>query len=120
MTSSSTVWVRALRARLITEHGGKCQASQLNLGGNHDGELEFAHIKNTEVTGIGRGSYARAVDVRDHPNSYLLLCRKHHLQYDTGQPIFSGHKWQSQEFFMQETTADKRAQEAEEQEEPWM
>ena len=42
--------------------------------------LEFHHIKPTGVSGMGRGSSTRASDIRNHPDSYQLLCRIHHMK----------------------------------------
>lgn len=69
---------KRLREKNLTKFGKKC----CKCGSNYS--LEFAHVEKTEVTGRGRGSYYRAVDVRDHPECYILLCRKCHKLFDSG------------------------------------
>jgi hypothetical protein len=46
--------------------------------------LQFAHIKDTGLNGIGRGRKERYYDIRNHPDSYALLCEDHHKAYDAG------------------------------------
>ena len=62
--------------------GNRCVWSD----GDHRGRLEFAHLpgKPTDLNGRGRGRSNRYHDIRKHPGHYVLLCRGHHLQLDTG------------------------------------
>lgn len=48
--------------------GGKCW----NCGSIIN--LQFAHIKETELNGEGRGRHERYFDVKNHPDCYALLC----------------------------------------------
>lgn len=47
-------------------------------------ELQFAHIKRTNLSGMSRGSWSRYKDVRDNKDSYILLCKTHHNKLDRG------------------------------------
>lgn len=40
----------------------------------HKQKIQFHHIKETKVNGIGRGLWRRAKDIRDHPDCYIPLC----------------------------------------------
>lgn len=40
--------------------------------------LEFAHIIPTGLNGRGRGQTQRYRDIEQNPDSYMLLCKKHH------------------------------------------
>ena len=50
--------------------------------GEHGGRLEFAHLSPTDVRGRGRGQWERYLDVKRHPDRYLLLCHTHHRFMD--------------------------------------
>ena len=50
-------------------------------------ELQFAHMRQTGVSGRGRGKYTRAKDIRDNFGSYELLCRYCHSLYDAGERV---------------------------------
>lgn len=81
MTSSCTVYVRKERKAQIIRFGGKC----MNGGCSSTKNLQFAHLKKTNLSGMGRGSYNRIRDVRDHPECYALLCKECHKLFDSGQ-----------------------------------
>lgn len=75
MASKATVWAHKLRQKNIEKFGGKCKlCSQTDPK-----ELEFHHKKETELKGRSRGSVWRAIDVRNHPKSYELLCDQCHI-----------------------------------------
>jgi hypothetical protein len=67
-------------ADLREEWGGAC----VWHGGECDGPLEFAHLpgKPTKLNGQGRGLPQRYHDVRANPDSYVLVCRRHHAELD--------------------------------------
>jgi hypothetical protein len=76
-----------LRARF----GGKCvwegakDKGECALGldrRNHPRPLEFAHKHPTGCVGRGRGRADRYHDVKNNPECYQLMCRKHHVLYD--------------------------------------
>lgn len=70
-------WTNRRWARLVEEdYGGKCNA----CGSRSD--LEFAHVKDTGLNGIGRGKGRRLRDILRHPGAYLLLCVECHEQLD--------------------------------------
>ncbi len=68
----TAAWARALRARLVRERGGACERCGARK------ELEWHHLRRNGLRSRGRGSDKRAVDVRDHPRDYALLCRRCH------------------------------------------
>jgi hypothetical protein len=45
-------------------------------------ELEFAHIKETGLSGEGRGQRKRYYDIKNHPDCYTLMCKKDHKDFD--------------------------------------
>ena len=72
-------WIKKRRKRLLEEWGGEC----LFCGSTE--KLEFAHLKETELNGRGRGRKERLYDVIKHPDSYVLLCNKNHREFDEGK-----------------------------------
>ena len=54
--------------------GGKCQVNKCKS----KKDLEFHHVQETGLKGRGRGLMNRALDIKKHPGSYILVCRKHH------------------------------------------
>lgn len=69
---------RALRERLVNQHGGKCRRCGSTFA------LQFAHVYQTELKGMGRGRYERLIDVIRNPDAYTLLCPHCHSLYDNG------------------------------------
>jgi hypothetical protein len=72
---------QALYAHRILNHqkalrGGKCQIEKCRAKKN----LEFHHIKETNLKGRGRGLVNRAIDIKKNPDHYILVCRKHHVK----------------------------------------
>ena len=45
-------------------------------------QLEWAHLKPTNLNGMGRGRNARILDIMSNPDCYRLLCRKCHAKLD--------------------------------------
>lgn len=97
MPARSTLYVRRERERLLQEYGACCKS----CGGTD--QLEFAHEKLTEIWGLGRGSYSRIKDVKDHPDAYTLLCQPCHKVKD-------GPLWRnpSDEYRRQKQRASRR------------
>ena len=46
-------------------------------------EMEFAHLKPTKVSGMGRGRIERYYDIKNNMDSYILTCHEHNLEMDT-------------------------------------
>jgi hypothetical protein len=63
---------------LRVQFGGKCQRADCDL----TQKLEFAHTSFTGVYGRGRGLPQRVHDITRNPDSYRLLCVKHHREFD--------------------------------------
>lgn len=81
-------WYRSKRRQLIEQFGGRCSRD----GCRSRSRLELAHVKPTPLRGRGRGFNDRVLDVLRHPDAYVLLCRRHHLEFDRrrGQPGIEG------------------------------
>lgn len=47
-------------------------------------KLEFAHIEETDLFGMGRGRKERYYDVIKNYTKYVLLCHDHHNMFDDG------------------------------------
>jgi len=62
---------------LKRQFGNKCSTE-----GCDSDKLDFAHIKDTKLSGSGRGSLHRYYDIKKHPDCYALMCKKHHRIYD--------------------------------------
>lgn len=60
------------------KHGDKCVIPNCRNREN----LEFAHIRPTKLSGMSRGSRKRFYDVKNNPNSYRLMCKRHHDVFD--------------------------------------
>lgn len=45
-------------------------------------DLEFAHLQATLLSGCGRGSRQRHLDIKRHPDRYTLLCKSCHTEFD--------------------------------------
>lgn len=79
-----TLLTRRVRQKNIEMFGGKCSNDACGSTSN----LEFHHQFETELKGKGRSSWKRAKDVRDHPLSYVLLCRRcHKLEHPDRFPV---------------------------------
>ena len=69
---------KILRELLIKAFFGKCWFKDCEKVEN----LEFFHIKPTELNGKGRGRWQRVYDVINNPCSYGLACKNHHIYFD--------------------------------------
>lgn len=80
-TSYYGKWIAKKRAEEVARRGGCCQV----CGNSTYEELEFAHVRETPLsgTGAGRGSYNRWKDIRDHPECYRLMCYLCHESFDS-------------------------------------
>lgn len=82
MKVSGSERARIQRAINIRNFGSRCkdcgmtEAESEKIFGR---PLEFHHLTPTSISGMGRGSYARAMDVKNHPEAYELLDRKCHI-----------------------------------------
>lgn len=78
--SKSTESARKRRAMLIALFGGCCT----NCGSTN--RLEFAHIRETGLSGMGRGRDQRLADINKNRDCYALLCRDCHSVLDERTP----------------------------------
>ncbi len=77
MPNRQNQWIKKARAKLIQDRGGKCK----QCGSTE--KLQFAHIAETGLNGIGRGRKERYYDVINHPYHYILLCKNCHVKLDS-------------------------------------
>ena len=71
MTNPRNKLQKKFRKQLIKAFGGKCV-----ICGSIE-NLEFAHVKPTKLSGIGRGRKERYYDVLRNPDCYALTCKEH-------------------------------------------
>lgn len=71
-------YIDNLRESLIADFGGSCSACHSTA------QLEFAHTEPTGLSGTGRGSKNRYLDIHRNPDKYILLCHTCHYFYDHG------------------------------------
>jgi len=71
-------YYRPKRLKLIREFGGHCTYDTCNS----TSDLEFGHVRRTSLSGKGRGSYRRLMDVMKNFHAYKLMCRRCHRIYD--------------------------------------
>jgi hypothetical protein len=76
MISNNTKFVKKWRAFLILCYGAKCFFCESTK------KLQFAHVLPTKLSGCGRGSFERVIDVLLNPDAYILLCDKCHVKFD--------------------------------------
>ena len=73
-TDQRNAWWRGEWVRLKRERGDRCEQCGAEWG------LQFAHVRPTKLSGHnGRGFNHRVKDVREHPESYRLLCPTCHV-----------------------------------------
>lgn len=70
--SSGASWGRKVIDEERTKRNNQCQ--DCGTEGTEYKPLEFHHIKPTGLNGMGRGMSDRAKDIKEHPESYKLLC----------------------------------------------
>ncbi len=79
--SHATQWAHDLNDALRSRRGNICEVcSQVPTPFD---PLQWAHIAETGLSGMGRGQVWRMVDVRDHPEKYALMCKRCHGEFDT-------------------------------------
>ncbi|WXG46987.1 MAG: hypothetical protein WED05_10070 [Candidatus Atabeyarchaeum deiterrae] len=88
MTNKTNEWIKGKMKELRMARGGRCEKILDNFQRcTSKRQLEFHHIAETNVLGIpkhnhraGRGRKERYYDIRNNPDSYKLLCIKHHKE----------------------------------------
>lgn len=85
-------WEYALELeKLRSARGNRCEGRpgapkpcgrRLRRGRDGRVNLEFAHVRPTGVSGMGRGLRQRVLDIRRFPSAYLLLCKLCHRAFD--------------------------------------
>lgn len=78
MGNRQNQWIRRKTVEQKHLWGGKCQ----KCGSDKIDKLEFAHVSPTGLNGRGRGRKERYYDVKNHPESYNLLCEDCHAEFD--------------------------------------
>jgi len=87
LTGYNCLWIKRKFVELRESFGGKCQIP--NCGSIE--KLEFAHIKDTELMGRGRGRFERYYDIIHHRDCYALLCQECHHKFDKGDIDLQGN-----------------------------
>ena len=70
-----------LRQQLLAHFGYRCNLCDGFKCRNIN--LEFAHLRKTDLSGEGRGSMDRLEDIRNNITAYTLLGRACHKEYDS-------------------------------------
>ena len=78
MTNARNRLIRRQLDALRAQRGGKCEVP----GCEETEELEFAHVKPTELKGRSRGRKERYYDIIKNPTCYRLICKGHHTMMD--------------------------------------
>ena len=86
ITNQPNRFIKEKFEKLREEFGNKCHIC------NELYDLEFAHIKDTELSGRGRGRKERYYDIIKNKKSYKLLCSRCHELYDDGVIDLNGNK----------------------------
>ena len=76
MTNQSNRWIVKAFKELRKEFGNECQVC-----GDKE-NLEFAHVRKTELEGKGRGRKERYYDIKNNKDCYMLLCKACHKSMD--------------------------------------
>ncbi len=74
MTNYVNKWIVVKLEELRQSYGGKCSECDSIL------DLEFHHVKETGLSGRGRGRKERYYDIKNNPDSYTLLCEDCHKE----------------------------------------
>lgn len=77
MTDRFNVWIRKKMDEL--QRNALCA----HEGTFHSGKIQFAHIEETELRGMGRGRKQRYYDIIKNPDKYVPLCEYHHRIFDS-------------------------------------
>ncbi len=84
MTNPSNLWIkRAIMLQRI-EFGNCCAYCGVEHGDDNV-VLEFAHLEEDDLNGIGRGRKERYYHRKKNKTNYTLLCSHHHQEYDDGK-----------------------------------
>jgi hypothetical protein len=67
---------------LRQERGYQCEVEHNGHRCYAKGELEFAHIKPSGLSGRSRGQSRRYYDIKKNPECYKLMCKYHHNKFD--------------------------------------
>ena len=78
MPSAQSVWIVKKRGELVESWGGRCTWPDCE----ETEDLEFAHVRDTDLNGRGRGRHERYYDILNNPKSYRLVCWTHHRLMD--------------------------------------
>lgn len=81
MASRQGDWIRRKKVELIQFFGSRCNNPLCQIHWNLE-PLQFAHLKPTEVSGMGRGLHQRVLDINRNRESYTLLCQTCHSKFD--------------------------------------
>lgn len=76
MTNQPNKWIKKALQKLRKERGSKCEECGSTIA------LQFAHIKETELKGGGRGRKERYYDIVKNPECYKLFCGYCHREFD--------------------------------------
>lgn len=76
MTNYVNGWIKRAFKKLRKAFGGACR-----ICGSTE-KLQFAHLEPTNVKGRGRGRKERYYDIKNNPDSYILLCEPCHRTLD--------------------------------------
>lgn len=88
MSGKTAAYVRKLRQRITDLLGNRCAF----CGATE--KLEFAHIRDTGLSGEGRGRVNRLLNVINNPDCYTLLCDTCHTAFDSLQmPEVYLYRW---------------------------
>lgn len=84
-TKSRRIETRSMQ-ELREARGNRCRRCRSRS------KLEFAHVKETKVSGRGRGQMVRYCDIKRNPDAYELLCWDCHHEFDRqgGYRVFYG------------------------------
>lgn len=69
-------WLNKKWWDLRMQFGNRCEMCGDPFG------LEFAHLVPTKRIGLGRGKKAQYYDIKNHPDAYMLLCKRCHKKID--------------------------------------
>lgn len=76
MTNYVNKWIKEAFKKLRDEFDSSCQ----KCGSKQN--LEFAHIKPTDLSGWGRGRKERYYDIKNNKDHYVLVCKSCHKELD--------------------------------------
>lgn len=78
MAKRQVEWLKKKFIELKNLYGNKCAICKKE--GDY---LEFAHVKETELNGRGRGMWKRYYDIVNNLDSYRLMHKDCHEYYDS-------------------------------------